>query len=144
MGRLIFLEKIKILSASSRELRQRVLAGVQTRHSPQHMLLRWWPVLAAACLLAVLAIWGTTRPPAGQIVTHAREIAGTQPANQAKPTGLPTLLAYNRALCQSPEALDRLLTVHGNTLLPNEQNVWTIFGSKPKIKPRKETTNATS
>src|SRR5262249_31048950 len=80
----------------------------------------WWFALAvglaAACLAAVLLWWGSgRRAEPGPIVVRPRP----RPPARVEDAE-PTLLAYQRALARSPEALDALL--HTNATAAPERN----------------------
>jgi hypothetical protein len=106
----------------SPELRRRVaerLADVPPRRRRRVLWLAVAGGLAAACLAAVALWWGL-----GRHVEPDRPVVRNEPAPpaEASPPG-PTLLAYQRALARSPEALDALL----------DQDAAAIPGPEPEL-----------
>lgn len=89
--------------------RARVLAAV-ARELETRPRFRWWAAAAAAACLAVAAIV-LLRP------TDPQPPLATERTHTVRSGPSPTFMAYRKALAQSPEQLDELLTYHGYALL---------------------------
>jgi hypothetical protein len=94
--------------------RTRVLNAVTHELRPAWREPRWW-IAAAACLaVAASVLLRPTHPPPAD--DSAKRPAVVRPADSlADPA--PTFMAYRKALQQSPQQLDKLLTYHGYALL---------------------------
>ena len=96
--------------------RTRVLNAVTHELRPAWRKPRWWIAAAAAACLVVAAsvLLRPTHPPPAD--DSANGPAVVRPADSLAATA-PTFMAYRKALQQSPQHLDKLLTYHGYSLL---------------------------
>lgn len=75
---------------------------------------------AAACVVAALYLWRVAEPraPRDGGIALTRPAEPPPPPTPAAPLPPPSLAAYQRALAQSPDALDSLLDAHAPRLFP--------------------------